>query len=179
MSPILTFLKLTSVVVGVLLFYASLSYETEDGRIQNLLEEWWIKVDDYKKQAISEHTAFIKALASLVTNIFVKVFGTRIYSVESLGVSICYSDVCLGLLSVLLSKLSPTTPFRVSDIASLITFGIIYGSLPILLRQIRRKFIRVAAIYIWCTALIIKGGWGTWTILCYTFYWWFTRPELR
>ncbi len=34
---------------GVLLIYASLSYETEDGRIQSLLELWWIKVDDYKK----------------------------------------------------------------------------------------------------------------------------------
>lgn len=179
MSPVLTFLKLITVVIGVLLFYASLSYETEDGKIQNLLEEWWIKVDDYKKQAISKHTAFIKALASLVTNIFDRVFGTRIYSVESLGVSICYSDVCLGLLSILLSKLSPATPFRGSDIASLITFGTIYGSLPILLRKIRRKFIRAAAIYIWCIALIIKGGWGTWTILFYIVYWWFTRPELR
>jgi len=78
MSLVLTFLKLTSVVLGVLLFYASLSYETEDGKIQNLLEEWWIKVDDYKKLAISKHTAFIKALASLVTSIFDGTFGTRI-----------------------------------------------------------------------------------------------------
>ncbi|MGH9967800.1 MAG: hypothetical protein ACREBG_08170 [Pyrinomonadaceae bacterium] len=179
MFPILTFLKLTSVVIGVLLFYASLSYETEGGKIQNLLEEWWIKVDDFKKQAISKHIAFIKALASLVTNIFDRVFGTRIYSVESLGISICYSDVCLGLLSILLSKLSPTTPFRVSDITSLIAFGILYGSLPILLRKIGRKFIRMAAIYVWCIALIIKGGWGTWSILFYAAYWWFTRPDLR
>jgi hypothetical protein len=162
-----------------LLFYASLSYETEDGKIQNLLEEWWIKVDDYKKQAISKHTAFIKTLASLVTNIFDRVFGTRIYSVESLGVSICYSDVCLGLLSILLRKLSPTTPFRVYDIASLIVFGVAYGSLPIVLRKIKRKYIRLTAIYVWCIALIVKGGWGTWTILVYAIYWWFTRPELR
>jgi hypothetical protein len=91
-SALLTFFKLTSIVIGILVFYASLSYETEDGKIQNLLEEWWIKVDDYKKQAISKHTAFIKALASLVTNIFDRVFGTRIYSVESLGVSICYCN---------------------------------------------------------------------------------------
>jgi hypothetical protein len=30
-------------LAGILLVYAALSYETEDGKIQSVLEDWWLK----------------------------------------------------------------------------------------------------------------------------------------
>ncbi len=52
---------------GILLIYASLSYETEDGKIQSLLEEWWIRIDDLRQKVISFHVAFMRVLASLIS----------------------------------------------------------------------------------------------------------------
>lgn len=172
-------LQWSSAILGVLLIYASLSYETEDGKIQNLLELWWIKVDDLKKQALSWHLAFIKALASVVTSIFDRLFGGRIYSIESLGVSICYSDVCLAGLSLLVSKLSPNIPLGPPGIISMVAFGVIYGSLPILLRKWKLKVWKITPIHVWFIALVVKQGWGLWSILFYTLYLGVTRPDLR
>ena len=38
-------------------FNASFSYEDEEGKIQSRLEEWWIRIDDFKRQALSSHVA--------------------------------------------------------------------------------------------------------------------------
>jgi len=63
MPSFLTVLHWAIGVLGVLLIYLSFSYETEDGKIQNRLEEWWIRVSDYRNQLLSRHVAFIKMLA--------------------------------------------------------------------------------------------------------------------
>src|SRR2546423_9241881 len=94
---------------GVLLIYASFSYETEDGTIQSLLELWWIKVDDYQKLSLSRHVAFIKMLATVVTYIFDRLFGVRIFSLQAFGVSICYSFLCTGVAGLVLRKVYDET----------------------------------------------------------------------
>src|SRR2546421_3632508 len=100
---------------GVLLVYASFSCETENGTIQSLLELWWIKVDDYQKLSLSRHVAFIKMLATVVTAIFDRLFGVRIFSVQAFGVSICYSFVCTGFLGLILRKTSYGSNISISD----------------------------------------------------------------
>jgi hypothetical protein len=166
-------------IIGVLLIYASLSYETEDGKIQNLLELWWVKVDDFKKQALSRHVAFIKTLASVLTAIFNRLFDTRTFSVESLGVSICYSFVCVGLLALLLRKVSANSKLEIPAIASMIAFGAIYGTIPILLRNVKLKFWKITPIHLWFIGLIVSQGWGLWIPLFYIIFIGATQPEAR
>src|SRR6266567_8001921 len=89
---------------GILLIYASFSRETEEGHVQSLLEEWWLRIDEMKKQAISRHLAFMKVLASVMTRLLDRLFGVRLLSVQSLGVSACYSFVWTGIALILLSR---------------------------------------------------------------------------
>jgi hypothetical protein len=64
-------------------------YEDEQGRIQNKLEEWWVKLRDQEDSAISRHAAFMRAVARLATHGFDRVFGERIFSFRALWVSGC------------------------------------------------------------------------------------------
>jgi hypothetical protein len=151
-------------IVGVLLIYATLSYEDEDGKIQNLLEDWWVKVDDLKKRALAWHIAFIKTLASVVTGVFDRSFGKRILSVESLGVSICYLYVLVGILSLFWISLATTPPVR------LIAFGLLYARIPILLRRVKRRVWKLTPTHLWFITLIAIQGWGNWGTFFSSFY---------
>jgi hypothetical protein len=124
MPRLVTLLQWAIGILGVLLIYASLSYETEDGKIQNLLEEWWIRVSDYRNQLLSRHVAFIKMLASVTTNIFNKLFGVSLVSLQALGVSICYSFICLGLLGLVLLKTEPGTKLTAGGLIWQIVEGV-------------------------------------------------------
>ncbi len=62
---------------SLLLIYASLSYETEEGKIQGRFGKWWIRVDDYRQQALSWHVALLKLsrLLHLLFSTLLMVFG--------------------------------------------------------------------------------------------------------
>jgi hypothetical protein len=166
-------------VAGVLLIYASLSYETEDGKIQNLLELWWVRVDDFRQQALSRHVAFMKMLASVMTTIFDRLFGVRIFSVQAVGVSICYSFICTGVLSLILRRLAPVSNIRLSDALGMIVEGVIFGTVPIFLSQWNLKVFRITPIHVWFSIFIIKSGWGLGTPFFYIVYIGLSKPEMR
>jgi hypothetical protein len=66
-------------------------YEDEEGKIQNRLEEAWVRVDDARAKALSVSTAFVKEVARLSALLFNALFGLKLFSFRAAAVSICLS----------------------------------------------------------------------------------------
>src|ERR1700686_3912944 len=95
---ILTLTRIVGSNVGVVFMIASsgLLYETEEGAIQNRIETLWIKLSDAQSVALSKQARFTQAVAILTSQIFDKVFGVKLDSLQSVTVSTCFSMVSLG-----------------------------------------------------------------------------------
>jgi hypothetical protein len=125
--------RITSVAVGLLLILVSVVlYETEEGAIQNKLEEWWVVLSDTESRAVKKHAAFVAGVASLAGRIFDRMFGQKLFSVRSVGVSACFSLASLGLvcargLSGWLGEL-PTSLY-VSVVILLLVMGVVPATL--------------------------------------------------
>lgn len=85
-------LRVAEFCVGLfLLCMALFLYEDENGKIQNTLETWWIRLKDQQDSAPSRQAAFMKGVARLTTDVFDKLFGQRLISIRALGTSLCLS----------------------------------------------------------------------------------------
>ncbi|QEG40449.1 hypothetical protein [Roseimaritima ulvae] len=94
------------VVVGGTLIYISLFlYEPEeqalDSIIQNALDDWWCRLDDYKVLAISRHTLFMQRVARLASLGFDSLFGPRLFSIRALTVAGCSATFAAGFCEVI------------------------------------------------------------------------------
>lgn len=89
--------------LGVVLICAALFlYETEEGKFQNKVEEWWIKLS-YKQQASrSKVAAFMQEVARLTGAGFDRLFGERLFSLRIVPVSIYLSFASFFLLALLI-----------------------------------------------------------------------------
>jgi hypothetical protein len=97
--------------MGLLFFYfAVFLYEDQDGRIQNKLEGWWIRISDQQNVAISRNVVFVRVVASLATKVFDRLFGNKILSARAVFASVCFS-----LASWFLAELSWLLAFRTED----------------------------------------------------------------
>lgn len=139
-------------LAGILLVYAALSYETEGGKIQSVLEDWWLRIDDFRQQAISSHIAFMKVLASVMTRFMNKLFGARMFSLQSIGVAPCYSVVWIGLALLMLSRLNPSSKSNPFDSLRLVLFGLVYGSFPAFFERFIWRSLRF--VHVWFAGLI-------------------------
>src|SRR5882724_2234547 len=70
---------------------AILLYPGEDGKIQSKLEDFWVHVDDTQHRALSRATRFMTAIARFETRVLDSVFGSKLISWRSIGVSVCFS----------------------------------------------------------------------------------------
>ncbi len=85
-------LKILCGVAGATLEYiAWLLYEDEQGRIQNKLERWWVRLSDQQSIALSLHAAFLRQIARLCTGALDRLFGNRLFSARAFSVTTCYS----------------------------------------------------------------------------------------
>jgi hypothetical protein len=66
-------------------------YPDEEGKIQSKFEDFWVRVDDSKRLALSRHAAFMTQVAKLETRFLDRVFGTKLISRRALGISVCCS----------------------------------------------------------------------------------------
>ncbi|MEK6408683.1 MAG: hypothetical protein AABN34_17285 [Acidobacteriota bacterium] len=128
--------------------------------MQSRLEEWWIRIDDFRHKAMSSHIAFMKVLASVLTNFFNRFFGPRVLSQQSIGVSLCYSIVWIGIGLLMLRRLSPRIYANYHDVTfeiELIAFGLIYGAIPYFIPKNvwHPKWISWIAIWFWTLILIV------------------------
>lgn len=100
-------------VLGSILIYAAIFlYEDQEGRIQNTLEEWWIKIEDNRSKAVSKSAIFFRAVARVTNGVFDYLFGQDLFSSESIGSSFCLSASSLFIsfsLSDILDRGMPKT----------------------------------------------------------------------
>lgn len=81
-------LRVLAGIVGATAIYAALFlYEDEQGKIENRLEEWWIRLDDQRNAAVSRHTAFVREVARLAGQGFDRLFGQKLFSLRAFSVS--------------------------------------------------------------------------------------------
>lgn len=79
-------------LIGAVLLYVALFLrETEEGKLQNRLEELWIEIDDLSKAALSRQTAFLQRVSALANSGLNKLFGVRPFSAGAVSASLCFS----------------------------------------------------------------------------------------
>jgi len=76
-------------------------YEDEEGKIQNKVEEWWVTLSDRQKQSRSKIAAFMREVARLTGSGFDRLFGSGLFSLRVIPVSIYLSFASLFLLILL------------------------------------------------------------------------------
>ena len=92
------------VVVGVILIcWAHFSDEPEEKKLQDQLSTLWVLCDDYKKRPLSRHTQMTQRLLRAIGSVIDRIFGDRLISVRSIGVSFWYAIACnlVVLLAIL------------------------------------------------------------------------------
>jgi hypothetical protein len=108
-SNLFRFLHLLGVVfICVGLFV----YEDEEGRFQNKVEEWWIKLSDKQRASRSKIAAFMQGVAQLTGSGFDRLFGQHLLSLRVIPVSIYLSFASCFLLILLVvprAKYPPAT----------------------------------------------------------------------
>jgi hypothetical protein len=87
-----TSLHLLVGLLGLSLLYAALFlHENEEGQLQNRLEKLWVAVDDLSKAALSKQTAFLQQVSAMANSALNRLFGERLFSLEAVSTSICFS----------------------------------------------------------------------------------------
>jgi hypothetical protein len=147
-------IRIACITVGALLIAMStFLHETEEGAIQNKLDEWRVVLSETEPRAINRHAAFVAAVAGLGGRLFDALFGQRLVSPRSVGVSACFSLaslflVCSPGLSGMLSEIPGSLYY------SLLVGLIAMGALPSLLksrRPIRPRLLKT----LWLVGIVI------------------------
>jgi hypothetical protein len=100
---LLTALRLLLVAIGCWAYYAAFfMYEDEEGKWQDRIEKLWVAIDDRKNSTGRRTSLLFNKIAIAVTRGFNRVFGRRLLSIQSVGVSTCYSFAGMFLLVTLL-----------------------------------------------------------------------------
>lgn len=115
-----------------LLYVALFTYEDEQGRLQNRLDELWIRVDEMRRAATAGHTAFLKSAISLVNAGLDSLYGPKLLSPRSLAVTLSYS---IGSLHLLVSYYAYSSP----NFGDVMFFGIaiLLGTSVLFVKQAR------------------------------------------
>jgi hypothetical protein len=89
---IIRLVRILAFAGGISCLYAgTLLYEDELGRVQNKLEEWWVRFDDQQRVALSKAALFMRATVTLTGRLLDGIFGEELISFRSLSVSTCFS----------------------------------------------------------------------------------------
>lgn len=94
MEAVIAVLQVLATIGGALLCYAgAFLYEDEEENVQNILEQWWVKLDDRRARAIAAHVAFTRKAARMLSYLLNHLFGHRLLSVRAIATSGCLSFV--------------------------------------------------------------------------------------
>jgi hypothetical protein len=140
-------------LAGALLVYAAIFlYEDEQGKIQNRLEDWWVRVSDAEKTATSRYAVFMREVAKAATGLFDRLFGPKLVSWRALRASAAYSTGSFVLFMVF--DTIRTEGLREFDIRWLLLPSVLaggfywYGSHRLTIRQPFRFLIHLLMILI-------------------------------
>ncbi len=153
--PITTALRILAFLSGLLCIYAALFiYENEQGKIQSVLEELWLRIDDRRQTFLSRHTLFMREVARFTESRFDRLFGKKLFSLQSVAVSSCYSiaSICMMLSYHIYPGNLYSEEYGNSFLPSLmlLTIGfILLGTLPFFIRRSR-------PLKLWFTSVVIS-----------------------
>jgi len=162
-------------LVGLLIVYSAFFlYEDQEGELQNRIERWWIKVDDFRKSAISKSTAFLKVAANVTDQGFTNVFGKRLLSARAIGISVCYSMASFSLFKLLVAVVwiqqgvVNSSDLPPSFLEGYVIFSVVFASLGIARPSIENR----NWLIVWTSGLVV-------CILGTIYYIHFLAPQSR
>ena len=124
-------LRILASIMGFLFVYiAVFLYENEQGKIQNKLEDVWVRIDDAQKYSLSKHTVFVNTVAGFLTKTFNLLFGIKLLSLQAIGASICFAVLSANLVFFLRSEQSYSDSYLFSCI-----FWLVLGIIPTLIHD--------------------------------------------
>jgi hypothetical protein len=116
-----TFFHVLLGLAGLLLLYVGLFLtETEEGKLENRLEELWIRVDDLSSKAMTKQAVFLRQITKLVADGFASLFGPKLVSLKAAASCLCFALASLYLSSAVFITDMPLLSKRVRLICSLI-----------------------------------------------------------
>lgn len=78
-------LRILAGTSGLLLIAAAaFLYEGEEKQVQSVLEDWWVRIDDLGRTAVSRHVAFYMVVASKAEKVLVRLVGPRILGAQTI-----------------------------------------------------------------------------------------------
>lgn len=80
--------------------YSYALYETEEKKLQNRLDDAWLRLDDYSQKKIKGHATATQAIGVAVTTAIEKIFGNKIWSWQNALATSCLSCLSFNLLLV-------------------------------------------------------------------------------
>ena len=96
---LITALRVLAVPIGLMFFYTCFLYEDEEGRLQNRIEDVWVTINDNAKISGNKTSVLFDKVAGLVTRVFDRVLGKRLFSLQLVGVSSSAAFAALFLAS--------------------------------------------------------------------------------
>lgn len=85
-------IQILGILAGSLCLYiAFFLYEDEESRVQNALENLWIRVNDRSDRASAFMRHLVAEAAGLSSRAFDAVFGPTLFSIRAVGVSFSYA----------------------------------------------------------------------------------------
>ena len=152
-------------ILGSLLLYSGLFLrEDEQGKLQNRLEEIWIRTDDFKVKAVERHTQLVREVINLLLRMISKIWGDKTFTFRAFIVTYLVLQASINFSFFVWYafqyniNIAIELPQKVSDViygtpASGLTL-IIYILLilaPVLIRRRRVYW------FLWTLELVIKG----------------------
>lgn len=140
-------LRILAALIGVVLVCAEkLLYEDRDKKLQNKLTDLWIQIDDHKNHQI----AFMQTVARLTSYGLDRLLGLKLISLQSVGVSLCYSYASFLILLIYVDRDGIIERLPVFDDIN-VPLYLILGTLPLLNLKRRTLFLRI-----WFLVVIIS-----------------------
>jgi hypothetical protein len=90
-APVGFLLGLFCILTGILL------YPNEEGKIQSTLEDFWLRRAYLEDAALSKHATFMAGVARLETTFLDRVFGHKLLSGRTIGISLSISLASLSI----------------------------------------------------------------------------------
>jgi hypothetical protein len=142
-------------ILGLFCLLTSLLlYTDEEGKIQNRLEDFWVRVDDYQRLALSRHAAFMVEVAKLETGLFDYLFGHKLISLQAVTISICFSNISTWL-TLYGGNVNVTHRLVLQSAASSLALALLFLLIP------SRPFRWVVAGLSLVPAIVVLRAWST------------------
>jgi hypothetical protein len=120
------------------IFAALFFYEDEERRIQNKVEEWWIKLSDMQRASRSRAVAFMQEVARLTGHGFDSLMGERVLSLRFIFTSICFSIASIFLFGFLVLPFVPKAPAGTTTESAFLWF-LFFVALPLVPAHTKSK----------------------------------------